>query len=431
MRKPKVFSRLAAAVRTPGRGFSLFQNALIAALTASAVLLVSALGVDSGITAYSGAVRGQAPEPVYSAAAEPMTIVVTPEQGVHSAAMYDARSLEEYYALYSAALAEALGSAGEPVEVGEADWRSALEGRGVYFDYQTDCQLSSFAIWLGSEMQSEAATHSARRLCLSLEGGEVTLYYLREKYGTWWRCSTELNYTALMERVISAEPNGAGFVFEFENEYEGVDPYAVLPDGSISVRSVTGENALERGREAELMNVFGMNSNLAQGYTEADGTDVYLEGSATMRLGANGVLRYTNRPDEPAAGPDLSPTDAVELTQRMLLQTVGGQSGVASLRLSYIFLDTSTHEYTVRYDYETDGLPVVLRGRECAAEFTLRSTTVTSAEIVFRSYGYTGGSETPLPAALAAVTAQTLGGGEPRLVYTDAYDSVTADWIIV
>lgn len=419
-------------IKNKRRVISWAQNIVIFVLIISAGLLISG---RAGFGAESTVERLQAPAPngggsSYGAAAEPMCVVVTPEYGVHSAAMYDGRALEEYYTLYSSALAEALGSAGEPQEVGESDWRSALSGTGVYFDYYTDCQLSSLAIWLGSEMNSTAALHTARRLCLSLEGGEVVLYYLRERSNTVYSCTTELSYSELETRISEASPNGAQFAFE-RSELPDVDDYAVITSGEINVRTVSGTNQLSSSMAESLMTAFGINSNLAQGYYEADGTGVFLEGMVTLRLGTNGQLRFTNRDEVSDDAAALSPSDAVELTRRLLDDTVGLENGVASLRLSYISYDRDAQEYTLRYDYAVDGLPVSLHGRDCAAEFKLTGDVVTYADILFRSYGYTGGTQRPLPAALNAAAVQAEGGGEPRLVYVDNYSDVSAEWIVL
>lgn len=432
MRRPKWLHL--PAVKDKRRLISRLQSLAIALLLVSAaVLSLSRAGFALGgeINRYGGIERGDSQHRDYSAAAEPMSVVVTPENGVHASAMYESRELEEYYNRYSAPLAEALGSAGEPEAVAVEEWESALRGPGVYFDYYTDFQLSSLAIWLGSAMDSGAAVHTARRLCLSLSDGAVVLYYLHARSGEVYRCSTQLSVTELSGRVEESTPDGTRFVFELDNRFEDVDAYAVLTSGEIDVHTVSGANSLDQSRSDELMNVFGINSNLAQGYPEADGTDVYLEGLITLRLGSNGVLRFSNRSDIPDTASDLSPSDAVELTRRILSDTVGLESGVAQLRLSYIYLDLDTHEYTLRYDYAIDGLTVSLAGRECAAEFKLVGATLTSADIIFRSYSYTGGTERPLPAVLAAALVQAEGGGEPRLAYIDTLGGVSADWIRV
>ena len=434
MRKP-VRSRHDAAAKRRRTGMA--QNIVIFALVISAVALLW-LQVGSGqsvrLAGAGAAGQGDGSAREYSAAADPMCIVITPEDGFHYAAMHDARSLNESYARYSAALAEALGSAGEPEAVSEEEWRAALEGSGVYFDYYADVQLSTLSVWLGSEMGSSAGTHSARRFCLSISDGEVVLYYLRERnvpVKTAYRCSTELSYSDLTGRVSESTPNGARFAFELDGELDAIDAYTVVSSEEISVHTVTGENSLDQSGADGLMAAFGLNSNLVQYYSEADGTDVYLEGSVVLRLGSNGVLRFTNRSElsEPAA--DLSPADAVELSRRLLESTAGGGTGVASLRLTYIYFDSSQREYTLRYDYEIGGLAVSLQGSECAAEIRVSGAAVTYADIIFRSYSYTGGTERPLPSRLAAAIVQAGGGGEPRLTYMDTYGSVAADWIVV
>lgn len=432
MRKPSKL-RL-PRIKNRRRAIGAAQNAVILCLLVSALVLAlsrAGFGLGGEINRYGGIEHGGDALRDYSAAAEPMCVVSTPENGVHFAAMYNSHDLDDYYNRYSAALAEALGSAGEPESVTASEWEAALAGQGVYFDYYSDFQLSSLAIWLRSEMNSGAAVHTARRLCLSLSGGEVTLYYIHGRTGEIYRCSTQLSYTELAGRVEETAPNGARFVFELDGQYEGVDPYFVLTEGDIEVRTVSGSDSLDQSMADSLMDVFGINSYLAQGYPEADGTGVYQEGMLTLRLGSDGTLRFTNRGELPGDVTMLSPSDAVELTRSLLEDTVGLQNGVAELRLTYIMADADSGSYVLRYDYAIDGLPVSLTGRECAAEFRLTGGAVTSADILFRSYSYTGGTERPVPAAVAAALVQSGGGGEPRLAYVDTYGSVRANWIEV
>lgn len=420
-------------VKNPRRLINWAQNALILLLVAGAVILAagpSGFGVGTELRPEGAFAREEYVSPEYGAAAEPMCIVVTPEEGVHDAALYSSRDLSDAYRAYSAALAEALGSAGEPVEVDAATWERAISSSGVYFDYYTDCQLSSFAIWLGSEMTSSAAAHTARRLCLALEDGSVALYYMRARQGTWYRCDTELNYSELAGRVAESGPDGASFVFEHDGKYEGVDPYWVIASGQTEVRTIAGEDSVS-GSAERIMEAFGMNSMLAQDYYEADGTQVCLEGGATLRLGAAGTLRFT-RSSLPERSAVLSPSDAVELTRGILEETVGLESGVAVLRLSSIYCtDPERGDYVLRYDYAVDGLTVSIQGRECAAEFRISGGTVYSADMICRAYSYTGGAERPLPASLTATLVAADGGGEPRLAYIDTFGAVRADWIVL
>ena len=126
--------------------------------------------------------------------------------------MYDGDALELAYERYSTTLAEALGSSGAPEKIDWESWESALHGTGIYFDYYGDFQLSILAIWLGTEITGEAAGHSARRFCLSVEGDDVYLYYIRER-GTYsaYRCETAVPASQLMSRLVECKPNGAEF----------------------------------------------------------------------------------------------------------------------------------------------------------------------------------------------------------------------------
>lgn len=113
MRRPKWLHL--PAVKDKRRLISQLQSLAIALLLVSAaVLSLSRAGFALGgeINRYGGIERGDSQHRDYSAAAEPMSVVVTPENGVHASAMYESRELEEYYNRYSAPLAEALGSAG-------------------------------------------------------------------------------------------------------------------------------------------------------------------------------------------------------------------------------------------------------------------------------------------------------------------------------
>ena len=136
MRRPKWLHL--PAVKDKRRLISRLQSLAIALLLVSAaVLSLSRAGFALGgeINRYGGIERGESQHRDYSAAAEPMSVVVTPENGVHASAMYESRELEEYYNRYSAPLAEALGSAGEPEAVTVEEGESALRGPGVYFLY--------------------------------------------------------------------------------------------------------------------------------------------------------------------------------------------------------------------------------------------------------------------------------------------------------
>lgn len=420
--------------RSRRRVIGLAQDLVIIALTVSALLMAGSggmLGLSEGLPAGvlgSHTEQGYGEQKGYTAAAEPLSMMLTPESGAHCGIMYSEQELQSAYERYSATLAEALGSSGEPEEISEEAWRSALNETGVFFDFYCDFQLSSLAIWLGTDISGSAAGHTARRICIYLDEGQVWLSYIRSRdRGGFYRCSTSVSASEFAARVAECLPNGAEYVFELSPSYDALDPYTVLVQDTISLDAISGENSLKDAGDEELFTAFGLNSYLASTYPESDGTQVSVEGEATLRLGSDGELKYSLKLLEDS-GVSLSPSDAIELTRRLVEDTAGRCCGEAELSLSYIYCDGDTGEYTICYDYIYDGVPIRISGREHAAEIVVTGDRVTYASILFRSYEATGGTETPLPAHLAAALLQAEGGGELLLSYTDDLETVKTDW---
>ena len=325
------------------RLLGLGQDLLILVLVVSAVMLAGGSGLLDFAGDISGGVLGmqsgqnQGGQKEYTAAAEPLSMMLTPEAGAHCGVMYSQEELYSAYDRFSATLAEALGSSGEPEQISEEEWRAALNETGVFFDFYCDFQLSSLAIWLGTEINGSAAGHTARRICISLDNGLVWLSYVRSRdEGGFYRCSTSVQAGEFAARVGESIPNGAEFVFELSPTYDALDPYTVLMQGSIVLGSISGENSLRSADSEALYTAFGLSSYLASTYPESDGTLVSVEGEATLRLGADGELKYSFKPIEDESAPKLSPTDAIELARRLVENTAGRYCGEASLRLSYI-----------------------------------------------------------------------------------------------
>lgn len=415
------------------------KSVLIALLILSALIFSVKIGLFSGLNnsdVFEGVLSlgsesaGTESGGAYPSAASPFCIVITPADGGHYTAMYDDEALSAAYERFSNSLGEALGSAGEPEAVTEAEWEAALSGCGIYYDFFSDQSLSVLAGWLYTSVSGDTALHTARRICLAADDSGVSLYYIRVRDGVAYRCDTALSYSLLCREIEDYPPDGSMFNYEMKSPFDLVDPYTVILPAQLAISSVIAGNPIDIGAAGEeMLSAFGMSRLLAYPYTEADGAEIFVEGDDTLRIEANGILTYsgTATAEEQTV---LRPAQAIETARLLCEATLGARCGEASLHLSYIGSVSSSNEYLLRFDYTLNGIPVGFADGSSAAEIMLSGSKIVSAKMIFREYTGSDTMERPLPSLQAAAVVQASGGGEPRLTYVDNMDSVTADWII-
>lgn len=414
------------------------KTVLIAALVVSAAVLLARLGMfelggpkQSGTDAAAGQNTQQHGGSADIDVAGPYVIVVTDAAGSHCGLMYDGTELKQAYDRLSAYLGEAFGSAGEPKSVSEEDFHAALKEQGVYFDFAYAQPLTVLASAIGTTMTSTALNHSAAGFCLAVEGDTVALYYLRDKDRGYYRCDTAISGAALESKLADWPSNGASYLFETDYGYNLVDSCFVVLQGQAQLHSVTAQNPVGGSYDPSgLAALFGINSYMASHYTEADGTDVYVDGDSILRIYTDGSVSFKDPDAAGTAAGDSGLAGALAVSASAAASTVGSAGGVASVRLSYVSYDTDAGAYTVRYSYEIGGCPVTLGGRS-AASFTVVDGVITAAELNFRTYSYSGAGDAPLPAVQAMAVVQAKGGGMPLLCYVDDGASVAAGWTIL
>ncbi len=408
------------------------QNLAIIALIATALMLSAFSGLFGE---FSGKVLGSGNEAStvskgYAVAATPLCIVVTPEEGSHRAVMHDAEALDEMYTRHSPSLAEALGSSNEPQQVTVEEFNEALHNNGIFFDFFYSQPLAVVAGWLGTGVSGGASEHTARRLCLSIDGDYVSLYYIRTWDGKPYRCTTALSSGALSPVVSESRPNGAAFCFELDM-FDLLDQYVIIFPEQENITAATAANAIGNVDADAAMTVLGMNSFLSTSYPESDGALVSVEGSATLRLERDGVLKYNRNPggEELQA---LDPADAIELARSVCEETAGAYCGDAELTMSYVGKRPDSGEFIICFDYVLDGVPVSLAGGVHAVQIHIRGSVVVNAVMYLREYSLQNSavSPGPLPPMQEAAVVQALGGGEPRLCYVDDFETISVKWLV-
>jgi len=418
----------AEAWRSAGR------KALILLLLVTAVLLARKSGyydglnrlvsVSAGETAVSpGNAAGNGASRQISAVT-PAAAVVCTGNGGRCGSAWDADGTGEILRNFSADLAEALGSAGVPASMTEAELQAALSDPGVFLRFDAACPLALLADWLGTGI--DGATGLSRVNLLLLHAAEdATELCFRAENGELFRCTTAASVAGLAERAGSFVPNDTRFAFE-NDLLSGGDGFFVIPPSFCDAAEAKSSRILLDTAETEaLMALFGMNSHVASDYTEADGTVVYVEGDATLRVGADGTALFRSSAPQDSADPGM--VSAVNLAWSLAGQSIGSRCGAASLRFDGVEQSVVGPAYTVTLQYALDGIPVRLSDGS-AGEITVRGGTVTYAKLQYRSFVETENRFALLPCLQAAAIAAA-EGTTATPAYAEAGDTLTCSWV--
>jgi hypothetical protein len=405
----------------------------IVLLAASAAILLVQIAVAYGLEPLSvfeeSATQSDA-ETGYAQAAKPIAVCVTGNTGARSAAKYDSESVSELYSGFSAALAEALGSAGEPVEVTEQEWREALSGAGVFFEFYGAQPLRAVACWLGTEMSTgDAASASASLMCLSKGEDEVLFYYLDNSDEKFYQCDT----LSTLNTDSVTGTSDARFAFEDDAYSEEIDPYTLYISTLPQLSEVSVRNPVRSGLSSEaLLDAFGMNGFVSVPYTEAEGTLVYVGNESTLRVATDGLVTFRQTGSSvltvPHSGSHAQIEDIIDAAYRLTDEVTSPYRG-ADTAISLTGIDYAEGSYVLHFDYQILGICVGVAQDTGAAEITVSGSSITKAEIYLREYSVQEGGVTVLPEKQAAALCASDGGGKPALHYIDSGESVSLCWV--
>ena len=365
-------------------------------------------------------------------AANPVFLMTTSVDGSHYAVKYDSQSKDTLISQFSADLGEALGTSGSLREISEDDFRNALKGSGVFFDYLYPAPLSALASWLGTEVSGEAGSKSARRLFLGDDEGNLILYFYSEGEDKYFSSETALSFSSISGKIAEFPIGNANFAFESGDEYKALDPYFIFSRETDTLRSVQVSGALPDNNGIDLLRYFGMNKNAVSDYFEADGSVVYVDGEKTLRIESSGEVIFSVTGNEGlvlnATASALTIEDCISTCYEIAQNSIGLKAGDGVLGLVNISGVSTPSSCTVSFGYFVDGIPVTLPYGGYAASFHISDGAIVRAELNYRAYTFSGGTIRALPEKLAAEIAK-VQGGEPVLTYEDTGSSVSCTWI--
>ena len=328
---------------------------------------------------------------------------------------------DESFAAPGNLLREALGSAESPQPCQESDFRAALAGDSIYYDFETALPLSVLAGFVGADAPAE---QSARRLLLSVEGESVTLFLTDD--ASYSRCSTKVALEDLKALIGGYQLGGAAFAFELEEN--ALSPYSLflteeLPDyPTLSAETASGDT------EA-ILSAFGFTPRTKSRYMD-NGTLVVMEGDRVLRLQPDGTVTY-----ESGGAADLLIASAAE--QPTAQEAALGcfqilnrlPSGDAALYLQSLRPDGTTG-WILAFDYQIGGIPIRRGSGEPAATVRLRGGKIDTLTFCPRQYAAGESDSLLLPLTQALAIAQSYAGKELHICYTDTgADTLSASWL--
>ena len=359
-------------------------------------------------------------------AARPLCIVITNEDGERYGVRYDTDARNAVYDRTSSIIGEALGSASASSEIGENEWRAALSGPGVYYEYTTPVRLSVLYGWLGARMPDITEDVSIRRVYIAFGEDKSRIYYLDHENGLFYGADTASSAGKAQELGIYTS-NGSLFAYELGTEGSSQSPYMLIMPGREhpDIRTAITVNA------EEILDV----ALRALGHSSEAYTTMSYEDGSVRRVGTQFIIRIDvrggiiyRRTDIPPHDPDeILPGDGenIERARAIAAETIGKVCGAAEVFFEYVE-PRGVDAVSVYFGYYIAGGSVYLPDNRYAARITLAGGVVTDVDLNYREFSYTGELTGLLPEQQALAAA----GGEFMLCYSDTgAETLQPSWI--
>ena len=410
----------------PSRKIEWVKTALIVILTVSALILlwqtrllkdfigeVPFFGNASG-AAY-GATPGDADNLIEKEAARPLTIVITEQNGERFGVKYDDETRNAAYDRTSSIFAEALGSMSELTVITEDEWRAALGGSGVFYEYAVPIRLSILDGWLRSRMPETEEDFLLRRVFVAFGEDRNRIFFSEHENALFYRAETASS-AGMTQDIAAYNANGALFAFETELKAAENAPYTLIMEGNLhplvnSESAGTAEELLEAAK-----NAFGHRGE--PNILEYDMFDtlvcVGMEFEIRVFPGGSVIYRRTDDSSEAGARQSLSESEMIEAARVIIAETLGTVSG-AEVYFTSIESE-SENQNDVTFSYYIAGGQVHMQEDGYAANITLSQGIVTSAQLNFRAFSVTE----EYAALLPEIQAFAAANGAFALNYSDS-----------
>jgi hypothetical protein len=362
-------------------------------------------------------------------AARPLSIVITNRDGEHYGIKYDIEERNLVYDQTSSIIGEALGSIASIEEISEDDWRKALSGPGVYFEYTVPIKLSVLNGWLDAHMPDTVKDVPIRRIYVAFGEDKSRIYYQDIGSDLFFGADTA-SAAGKLQALEKYDANDAVFAFETDIQAAQVAPYMLIMKNidhfDVSVGSVS--------REEELLDMviiaLGHGEEIDTTYAYRDSKNVLncVGAQFNIKVNTDGKVFY-RRTDLPPHGVEEHIKNASEMIERardIVANTIGKECGDAE-----VFFESeniSGDSGLVTFGYYIAGGRMYLQQNVHAAQVRFSAGMVTDVVLVFRKFLITEERINLLPEKQTFAAA----GGEFLLCYSDAgLEMLEPSWIRV
>lgn len=321
----------------------------------------------------------QAQEPTLTDASQPLLISVLGAAG-RASFWGDFDRLDSVFEALGGYLAEALDTAGAPVEITPAAFRRAVQQAGIYFRYPCDVPMDILAAWLDADVVSDLP---ASQYFLQSGDGGIALYLAGD--GSFWQLPTEIDSATFASVLDDYPADGTFFALESEDpHYARLDSFSLVDLSTSSMAAAQGANPCDESFMTSTAAALGFNPYGDSSYQDDTG-NVYTETDCSLRISTDGVLTLRNQGlTTRFAAAGNSDGERIEYVRSLTEALAAHLMGEGRLMLTG--LSRSDGISTVSFDYVLSGLHVEqVSGPAVTARFSGSILT----ELTFRVRTYT------------------------------------------
>ncbi|MBR4545800.1 MAG: hypothetical protein IKO14_07525 [Oscillibacter sp.] len=325
---------------------------------------------------------------------------------------------------------EALESSTDFDRISRETFLSSVRGSSLYCDFLTPLPLSLLCGLLDASSTDE---RPVRCMALARDWDGVRLY-IWDGGAEYSGRLTAISGRQVDELVSNYELGSGVFGMDFQDadgRRRNVSPLSLFPDKAPSLPVYAVSVSLPD--TGQLLTAFRFNPLTKSRYTEANGTEVIMEGGRSVRIRTNGTIYYQSgeRGELSIESAAEIPTTWEAVTEcAALLNSILVAQGYAPVIPREVRRQDNLT--LLRFGYALNGVPVFHADGGAAAVVTLDCRKVVSVELRPRRYSATDAQSLLLPLEQALGVAELHPGAELCLGYQDNGGArMNAQWFAV